>query len=68
MPEYLKEILQKLLVIQVSDNVELEKYVEDVLENNCKSIENYKTNEFNIFGYGIGQYTKTLKCAGIHNN
>jgi Asp-tRNA(Asn)/Glu-tRNA(Gln) amidotransferase B subunit len=66
MLEYLKEILQKLLITQISDGVELKKCVKAILENNCNSIE-IITDKFNVFSYVVGQYSKALKCTGIHN-
>jgi aspartyl-tRNA(Asn)/glutamyl-tRNA(Gln) amidotransferase subunit B len=56
-----QDIIQKLSLVQVSDETELKKLVEGVLENNAKSVEDYKNGKSNVFGFIVGQCMKASK-------
>ncbi|MDR0272356.1 MAG: Asp-tRNA(Asn)/Glu-tRNA(Gln) amidotransferase subunit GatB [Clostridiales bacterium] len=55
------EIVQKLSLVQVSDEEELKKLVEEVLKNNTQSIADYKNGKKNAFTFLVGQCMKASK-------
>ena len=59
-----KNIEPKILIsnnIQLSDIVELEKLIANILLNNQKQIEDYKNGKTNLFDYFVGQVMKETK-------
>ena len=58
------EIVKKLSLEQVSDEGELRTLVQGVLDENAKSIEDYKNGKSNAFAYLMGQCMKASKGKG----
>jgi aspartyl-tRNA(Asn)/glutamyl-tRNA(Gln) amidotransferase subunit B len=56
-----EEIIERLSLAQVSDESELQKLIEGVLEANAKSVEDYKNGKTNAFGFMVGQCMKASK-------
>ena len=56
-----EEIVKENGWIQISDNSEIEKIVEQVLEENKQSIEDYKAGKSNALKYLVGQGMKLTK-------
>jgi len=59
-----QEIIERLSLAQVSDEAELRSLIEGVLENNPKSVEDYKNGKTNVFGFIVGQCMKASKGKG----
>lgn len=58
------EIVKGKGLMQISDESALEKIVEDVINANEKSIEDFKNGKTNAFGYLVGQCMKASKGQG----
>jgi aspartyl-tRNA(Asn)/glutamyl-tRNA(Gln) amidotransferase subunit B len=58
------EIVKRLSLEQVNDEYELRTLVNNVLEANQKSIQDYKSGKSNAFGYLVGQCMKASKGKG----
>lgn len=59
-----KQIVEEKGLIQISDESELEEVVQSVIDNNQKSIEDYKNGKTNAFGFLVGQCMKATKGKG----
>ncbi len=58
------EIVEEKGLIQISDESELEAVVQTVIDNNQKSIEDYRNGKTNAFGFLVGQCMKASKGKG----
>jgi len=56
-----EEVVQKLSLVQVSDEGELQQLVSGVLAANAKSVEDYKGGKSNAFAFLVGQCMKASK-------
>jgi len=52
------EIVQKLSLTQISDEIIIKKFIEEVLHDNEKSVTDYKNGKSNAFGFLIGKCMK----------
>lgn len=56
-----EDIIIKENMIQLSDDNELIKIIDNILTNNTKQIEDYHNGKTNLFGYFVGQVMKETK-------
>ncbi len=56
-----EDIIIKENMIQLSDDNELIKIIDNILANNTKQIEDYHNGKTNLFGYFVGQVMKETK-------
>ena len=56
-----EEIVKEKGLVQITDNSEIEKIVEQVLSENSQSIEAYKAGKSNALKYLVGQAMKLSK-------
>ncbi len=54
-------IIEKEGLKQISDSNELDKIVENILKNNYKSVEEYKSGKTKLFGFFVGEVMKETK-------
>lgn len=59
-----KQIVEEKGLVQISDESELEKVVQDVIDKNPKSIQDLKNGKTNAFGFLVGQCMKATKGQG----
>ncbi|WMJ23366.1 Asp-tRNA(Asn)/Glu-tRNA(Gln) amidotransferase subunit GatB [Paludicola sp. MB14-C6] len=59
-----KDIVKEKGLIQISDESELEKVVQNIIDNNQKSIEDYNNGKTNALGFLVGQCMKATKGQG----
>jgi aspartyl-tRNA(Asn)/glutamyl-tRNA(Gln) amidotransferase subunit B len=58
------DIVKKLSLAQINDEAELKKLVEGVLEDNPKSVADYKNGKDSVLGFIVGQCMKASKGKG----
>jgi len=58
------QIIDEKGLIQISDESELEKVVQSIIDNNTKSIEDYNNGKTNALGFLVGQCMKATKGQG----
>lgn len=58
---YIREIAEKNNLIQKSDEGELKKIAQEILDNNSEQVENYKNGEEKLLQYFIGQGMKATQ-------
>lgn len=56
-----KKIVEEKSLVQISDTVELEKIVEEVLAASQKQLEQYKSGKTQLFGFFVGQTMKATR-------
>ncbi|MEG2813972.1 MAG: Asp-tRNA(Asn)/Glu-tRNA(Gln) amidotransferase subunit GatB [Oscillospiraceae bacterium] len=59
-----KEIVEEKGLLQISNESELEKVVQDVVDSNEKSVTDFKSGKTNAFGFLLGQCMKATKGKG----
>ncbi len=59
-----EKIVEELGLKQVSDESAIRKLVEEVLQNNQKSVDDYKSGKKNVVGFLVGQCMKASKGQG----
>ena len=59
-----KTIIEEKGLAQVNDEEEISKMVDDVLERNEKSVEDYKKGKTNVVGFLVGQVMKESRGKG----
>ena len=57
-------VIQEKNLAQISDSSALNKIVEEVIQNNAKSIDDYKAGKTNALGFLVGQCMKASKGQG----
>ena len=55
------EIIKEKNLVQITDSKEIEKFVLEVLDNNPKSVSDYKAGKVKIIGFLVGQIMQKTK-------
>ena len=53
-----KNIMNEKNLLQISDDSQIEKYIDEVLQNNQDKILEYKSGKDKLFGFFVGQIMK----------
>jgi aspartyl-tRNA(Asn)/glutamyl-tRNA(Gln) amidotransferase subunit B len=54
-------IVEEKGLVQVSDESAIEKFIEEILENNQKQVEEYRSGKQKVYGFFVGQVMKASK-------
>jgi aspartyl-tRNA(Asn)/glutamyl-tRNA(Gln) amidotransferase subunit B len=62
--ENVLEVVDRLSLLQISDDTTLEKIVDNVITNNYSQVEQYRSGKTTVLGYLVGQCMKESKGKG----